>query len=406
MTIVWRAIFVWLLLASSAYSQVPQTGVGAPAQNSTYVGPGDTGLSATAWWGLRAYNNASAVANSKFIKLTRLSDNVQCDFRIASNGGVGVSDAGCSLGAGVSIAAFAGQDATATCTIATTTATCSGASSTPHVQSTITGAGLTQPCYANAIGSFAGGAGTVTVKGVGSSPCGTIAVGETLTFTYGTVAATLYDQTGANSCSGTPCNLGSSNTLQPQYLPTCINTLPCLVFNGANNMQVGNDGGAMAAAFGTLNAVVGNVAATTEGHYVALASWEPGHSVGTNYGYDLDVGGTVGGVLAEQCFNNTCGDATKTQPVSPAWGVIGAVLASTTSRTAYTDAVAGTADTTSVTQPSPAEINLGAVVFGSTPTNKFIGFISEASMYGVLSGANMTTLCHNDFLYWGTAVSC
>jgi hypothetical protein len=125
---------------------------------------------------------------------------------------------------GLTLAAFATVDATATCTIATTTATCTSGSAVPHGNSTLTGAGVTQPCYATAAGVGTAGSFTIALAGNGqASPCGTIGSGVPITFTYGLFIAQAYDQTG-NSNSVT--QVTSAN--QPQLLPNCINSLPCM----------------------------------------------------------------------------------------------------------------------------------------------------------------------------------
>lgn len=192
-----------------------------------YQGVGNVNSGASGYWGVRAYSSSQLSGTTKAFNLRRASDNATCDFDINTLGNLGGTDSDCGTGTGLSLATFATQDATATCTISTTTATCSGASSTPHAGSTITGAGLTQPCWASAVGSFTGGAGTVTVTGTGTSPCGTISVGETLTFTYGLYVTSAYDQTGAGR---TMVQATTGN--QPKLLPTCLNSLPCMAFLG------------------------------------------------------------------------------------------------------------------------------------------------------------------------------
>jgi hypothetical protein len=194
-----------------------------------YSGPGDVVSGATAWYGLRAYNAAYATGSNNAINVRRASDNSTQNIVILSTGNLDIATAN----------TFAGSDATATCTIATTTATCTGASSTPHAGSTITGSGVTQPCYAVSVGSFVGGAGTVTLGPTGfglASPCGTISSGVTLTFQYGLYVTKAYDQTGGNNCSSAACDVAQSATgAQPQLFPSCINSLPCIYFYTTNS---------------------------------------------------------------------------------------------------------------------------------------------------------------------------
>ena len=168
------------------------------------------------------------------VSAVRYSDGTACDFVIATSGDLGGTAASCSVGSGLSIAAFAGTDATASCSISGNVATCSGASSTPNANDTITGAGITQPCIATQINTFTGGAGTINLAGAGSSPCGTIGSAETLTFTWGVGVHELYDLTGNGY------NSINNTTVAPPYpflgyfdlMPICANGKPGLLAAG------------------------------------------------------------------------------------------------------------------------------------------------------------------------------
>jgi hypothetical protein len=187
-------------------------------RGSSYVGPGNQ-VAFTEWWSCsRAYNTADATAMNNTCTLRRASDNTTSTFKVLSNGNFDVASAN----------TFAGADATASCTISTTTATCTGASSTPHVGSTITGTGLTQPCYATAIGTFTSGAGTVTLAGIGSTPCGTVSVAETLTFQYALFVTSAAEKSGNGNAA-----TQATTTAQPQWQPSVINGKPCLHYNGS-----------------------------------------------------------------------------------------------------------------------------------------------------------------------------
>lgn len=228
-----------LLWASAAFAQIIGDGMGSPYGGTAklYQGPGNIVSGATAWYGLRGYSAAYASpGTNKSVNLRRASDNATCDFVVASSGNLGGTAAACAQGSGLSLAAFATTDATASCTIATTLATCTGASSTPHVGSSVTGAGVAQPCYITTVGSFTGGAGTVGIAGNGtSSPCGTIGVAASLTFTYGLFTTDAYDQSGNtnDAVQATAAN-------QPELIPQCLNSLPCILTSGgavALNLQ-------------------------------------------------------------------------------------------------------------------------------------------------------------------------
>lgn len=211
---------------------------GGSKASVTYTGPGDVVSGATAWYGLRAYNAAYATAKSKAVNLRRASDNATCDFDVATTGALGVSDSGCGTGVGLSLAAFATQDATCTGTIASTTMTCASASSTPHAGSTLTGTGITQPSYIVSCGTFTGGAGTCTLNAAQ-----TVSVGETITMTYGLYVTEAYDQSGnghniIQSTAGNQPQLLTSSGPYPNSLIT--NTMS---FNGTSQYLIGSSAG-------------------------------------------------------------------------------------------------------------------------------------------------------------------
>ena len=105
-----RNILLPLLLTAylSAHSwagTLPLLGAGSSTSVPpvTYTGPGDVVSGATVWYGLRAYNAANLNGTTKALNLIRASDNTACDFDIATTGGLGNSDAGCSLGGGLTL---------------------------------------------------------------------------------------------------------------------------------------------------------------------------------------------------------------------------------------------------------------------------------------------------------------
>jgi hypothetical protein len=354
-----------------------------PATVTTYQGPGDVVSGATAWYGLRAYNAAYASpGTNKSVNLRRASDNASCDFVIATTGGLGGTASACSQGSGLSLAAFATTDATASCTIATTTATCTGASSTPHIGSTISTTGataVTQPCYVTAVGTFTGGAGTLTVAGNGAtSPCGTISVAETLTLTYGLYIAEAYDQSG----SGLNLSQATAGT-QPELLPSCINSLPCLLFSGSQGVS----GATLTASAQpwTFVAAASNVTAagdviSTSGTFENRLEFTATSAVGTYAG-----SGPVTAATVANSFDTMIGVAN---------GSSGSISVDA----AITSGNAGSNTLTS----RGTTLNLGT---GSTATLN--GKILEGGVYGSgLSSGQQTSYCHNDRLYYGFSGTC
>jgi hypothetical protein len=364
----------------------------------SYIDPCDAVSGCVAFYSCSRAGTAAFAASGGFlcaaVPVTGAHSGVICAFKVLPGGGVGLTaDAGgsltgCTAGSavGLTMAQFAGTDATATCTIATTTATCTGASSTPHVGDTITGAGLSYPCLASAVGTFTGGAGTVTLTGLGASPCGTIASGETLTFTNALNIRAVYDQIASYILQGT--------ANYPQLVPVCQNSVPCIYFNGSTFAADTNAAPAQIPA--TFNAV---------GTYIgAVAGVFIGSTVINNnplYGFWLGPGGAV------QFFNNAGGTGASTLAAST-WGVSGGVFTSNASRTAYTNGAAGTTDTTSVTASVVTDVGMSVIYYnGGTPAGYLTGYVGEAAEWGsALTSANMASICHNDYLYWATATSC
>lgn len=64
-------------------------GYRTPAVPVVYAGPGDIVLGARAWWGLRAYSNATIGINA--VRLRRGSDNAEQDFTTVTGGGIDLS---------------------------------------------------------------------------------------------------------------------------------------------------------------------------------------------------------------------------------------------------------------------------------------------------------------------------
>jgi hypothetical protein len=215
---------------SNAWMQIPDAGfnpallsrivgpVLVPA-TSSYTGPGDIVSGANFHIGLWGYNGAYATGSNNCLKVRRASDNTTQNIVILTTGLVDIATAN----------TFAGTDFTATGGTATgaTSLALTGCSSTPTVGDTITAAvatgSLVQPCYITAVGTFTGGAGTVTLNKAQTCTL-TSVVGQ-----VGLFITELYDQTG-NGINFTQATAGS----QPQLLPLggTLATLPYISFIG------------------------------------------------------------------------------------------------------------------------------------------------------------------------------
>lgn len=377
---------VLLLIPAEGEAQLTQTHAGG-APGSTYVGPGDTVSGAKLLFGLRGMTAAYSTGSNPAITVRRASDNTTENINILSSGSLDITTAN----------TFAGTDATATCTIATTTATCTGASSTPHVGSTITGAGLTEPCFASAVGTFTGGAGTVTVSnGGGSTPCGTISSGETLTFQYGLYVTAIFDQSG----NGNICFNGSSDVActatqatqadQPQLMPLCP-TKPCL--RGLTNsilasQEVINGSALPITSYSTYSRT------GTGGSYGTVLKWANGFAMGssTNAGnaYCYNAGALQDFAMTDNTFH-----------------VVQVVFNSTASTTVGSVDGVDVSTTLNPGTGSQANGQIFNLLNDGASNDWFNGFWYEGGLWFTgFSSGQRTSLCHNARLYWGTGGSC
>jgi hypothetical protein len=367
-----RWLFVFLLLVAPV--QAADTGLmlagvsNAPAA-SGYTGPGDVVSGATAWYGLRAYNAAYATGSNNAINVRRASDNSTSNIVILSSGAVDVA----------TYNTFVGTDATASCTLATTALTCTGASATLHVNDPITGVGITNPCVVTATN----GSTTATVSIAGTSTsCGTVAVAETVTFQVAGFLSETYDQTGNgnNLTQGTAAN-------QPQLLPLCLNnaTLPCIftIRASSQKLQGGVSGGVappwsvsvVGGRYGTTNAV-SEIFSPQIGAPTLLGWTSTANQLRFYAGSTLNA---TANDLALHAFNgeNTSGT-----------GIIN---------------IDGTETSGSI--GSGQVLGSNAIEwFGGNPITSYSG---EAGIWtAAFSGTQRTNECHNQYLYWATATSC
>jgi len=350
---------------------------------SSYIGPGNVASGATVWYGLRAYNASYATASGKAVNLRRASDNTTCDFDVNFSGALGNSDGGCSLGGGLSLAAFATTDATCTGTAAaSTTLTVTGCSTTPHVGSTITGLGFTQPVFATAV-SVSAGSGTITMNKAQT------VTSVATTLTYGLYIATFYDQTGNG------INATASGTAQPELLPNCVGTsqsLPCAYFNGSSTYMTGTFGTAPVYPVSLIGVVERPSPPVGFGIVIGFGSTSIPRIYFDNGGFAHSIE-IYPGVAAGATRNTNATD-----------GVAHAILGTITSSiiTLDVDNTSVSATTSGLTNPSTT-LSMGADPGNS---NVLIGYIGEFGLWPSDQTGNSTSFCHNQYLYWATAVSC
>jgi hypothetical protein len=219
----WLALFL-ALIASPCWAQSSQMLLLGAGGGLTYTGPGDIVSGATAWYGLRAYNAAYATGSNNAVNVRRASDNTTQNIVILSNGQLDIATA----------TTFAGVDQTATCSTSgsSTTLSCTGASATPNSSEPLTGTGFVQPAYSVSCGAFVAGAGTCTMN-VAQNISST-----TVTFHVALFITEIFDQTGGNNCGSASCNLLQATAAnQPQLLPSCVNSQPCMLLTGTSLLQ-------------------------------------------------------------------------------------------------------------------------------------------------------------------------
>lgn len=352
---------------------------------SGYTGPGDVASGAYYWGGLRGYSAAYSTGSNNAATVRRASDSTTTNIVILSNGNFDIATAN----------TFAGTDATASCSISATTATCTGASSTPNIGDTITGAGVTNPCYATAVGTFTGGSGTVTVAGpTTTSPCGTVSPAVTMTFQVAMYLSDLYDQSG----SGNHATQGTAGN-QPQLFPNCgthFNNLPCM--QGRASLDAGL-------------LITGSTVSVAQPFTVsAVAMRITGNS---SYGSVFGCGNLSGSTSPVQAgFNNSSGHTF----IDAGTVVAGPAETDGSSHSLQYVFNGNGSSSINVDNSLTGSLSPGTdgCVSGTSSQymyvlggNRLFGFTGQVGMWtSALSSTVQGNICHNDYGYYGTATSC
>jgi hypothetical protein len=365
---------VLLLSTSTVFGQEAVTGSGVRGGTKApviYTGPGDIVSGAKGWWGLRSYNGAYATGSNKSVNIRRASDNATQDINILSTGAFDLA----------SYNSFVGTDATGSCTIAATTLTCTGLGSALHVSDPISGSGVGQPCYLTAVGSFAGGAQTATVNS--SSICGTIGSPVTVTAQVAGFVTKAYDQSGsANDVAN------STAATQPQLMPKAIGALPTMYFNGA-------DGLSTAGTVALTQPISCSTVTDRTGTFTQVNSiFASQHAIYCTYRqaantFELYAGAAAPtGTASDNVFHAIQG------VINHPGGVTSSVL---------------NIDGTETTGDAGANTFTSNLWVGRDDlSSSFLTwYISEVGIWpSAFSAGNRTAICHNQFVYWGTATSC
>jgi hypothetical protein len=379
-----KALLLGIALALATGGWIGDGTVGT-SFGASYVGAGDVVSGATAWFGLRAYNAAYASGSNAAINLRRASDNHTCNLLITTSGGLG-NTANCSTGGdnGQSAAAWAGTDITCSgsTTGSSTTLAVTGCSANSVVGTDpISGTGITQPAYVTSC-SITAGTGTCTMNVAQN-----IAVAETVTFQVALLVTEIYDQSGSNFCSSAPCNVSQSTaTKQPQLLPGCIGTQPCLYFNRTNTQGLSNS---------TTTTITSMTIAGVALRITAAAGNMLSFATG---------GGTTslqftGAANTTEIFLDNVG-TTATETDGTLHSIIGVANGASPASVVNVDGTETTGSTG--TSVSTAGIGFGVNTVG---TNSFGGYMPEGGWWNstAFTSTQRTNICKNAQSYYGSA---
>ena len=192
-----------------------------------------------------------------------------------------------------------------------------------------------------------------------------------------------YDQTG----NGNDVAQGT-NAKQPTLTFSCINSLPCLTYSGSQNLYatIPNSTSALSfaavaertAAFASENEIISYYA----GGGPELFFKSSGSSLGT--------------------FNG--GNLTLNSVSNSAWHAVQATLASSGTVYLYADGTGTSGSGNTITGASV--VGIGAQSSGTS--NSLNGNITEAGIWNgaMFAKPQISSLCHNQYLYWGTSTAC
>jgi hypothetical protein len=378
MTMRWL-LALWLALVPlSGWAQFspPAMLSGVPVPASGYTGEGDIVLGATVWVGLRAYNVAYATGSNNAIKYRRTSDNTTQNGVILTNGKFDIASAntfaGPDGGTGVCTGSTSGSSTTLTISTCSTSATL-------HQYDTLTCSSCSQPVFIASVGTF---------SGTGSGASGTVILNiaqnitsQSITSQFGLFVAEAYDQTGNGNNL-----LQATTSAQPQLLPSCLNGLPCMFFLRSATQFLSTST--------TITGSQPNISfSTVVQRLPPLASFMSVFGVGSQvemYGASatnellMYAGTGAGVVVTDSAFHSLQGVYNGGSSVFNIDGTDNTLSVGTNGYSSQT-------------------LYLG----NDATTDPWGGDITEFGLWpDQFSSGNRTSLCHNQYAFWGTATSC
>lgn len=195
----------------------------------------------------------------------------------------------------------------------------------------------------------------------------------------------MYDQSGGTNCTATACNvLQATNADRPTVVLNCLGSFYCLQGNNSAGLVSANAITTLAQPFSF--SVVGYF--TTTGSTNGLLG-----SASTNLGVQA-----ASSASTIQVFSGS--GVTGSFSLS-AWHNVQAVVQSTQSLNI---------DNTITTGSGGANTLTGKIIEFAGITGRSLGTVGQEFEGGVWSGAfttgQQTSLCHNQYTYWGTSTSC
>jgi hypothetical protein len=189
-----------------------------------------------------------------------------------------------------------------------------------------------------------------------------------------------YDQSGngLNNSQGTAAD-------QPQLVFNCIGSLPCLTFNGSTQYTAYAGGGGFSAPF-TFSAVAEQTSTST------------GMIINTQVA-EFYFGTNAVGTYGSGSGSNSCGASASDSNAH----AIQAVINGASSAINVDNTITNCSSFLNGAPDNHLYIGVNYIASGAYLT----GDIMETGMWpSVLSAAVQSSLCHNQYQYWGTSTAC
>ena len=369
------ALGLLLALCSAASAQWFPMASGPTGAAPAYTGPGDIVASATAWYGLRAYNAAIVTTGTQaLVNLRRSSDNHTCDIIVMASGGLG-NTGNCSTGGenGTALGTWALRGSFTGTAASSTTMTTTGDSCVATAGDQVTWSGSSGYVTISSVTSCSAGVGSYVLSASKTFSAASV------TDYIPTYVPTWYDQTG-NGHNVTQATTAS----QPAFVFSCIGALPCL--SNLAGSSVNLECAACltpATGVGTLSTVAERWGSVSTGDLIRENS-------GNNRLSVVGSANTWETRTSSQTLTGTANDL--------AWHAANGVFNGASSILNI--------DGTETTGTLTGSTSTGNIVIVTTAGSG--SYQSEAGIWDntAFSSGQRTNMCHNQYTYWGTSTSC